>query len=226
MKFDHQKYIFCNASFSLTVVLLQALSTANASIRTSDVGWVNTQWILRFELRKEIRTSRFLFHRKIASRLRYEPTANDGKGRNPPRTINHRLSVVNEEKRGSLEYVSVYRFDLAGPMEDLVRFEPETPSTPASQLQSNGSRIVRFANVNTPEHLSIDRRYCEDSRTAVKIGLVATWTVGNLHKGVFAQRAVFHSISSDTWHTKPFRNFQLRRSDGCPFSAELRRDYP
>ncbi|GBM09845.1 hypothetical protein AVEN_234673-1 [Araneus ventricosus] len=32
--------------------------------------------------------------------------------------------------------------------------------------------------------------------------------------------------SSDTWHTKPFQNSQLRRSDGCPFSDELRRDYP
>ncbi|GBL86050.1 hypothetical protein AVEN_89101-1 [Araneus ventricosus] len=64
---------------------------------------------------------------------------------------------------------------------------------------------------------------CEDSRTAAQIGLakVATWTVGKLNIGVFAQR-VFHSISSDTWHTKPFRNSQLRRSDGCPFSVELR----
>ncbi|GBM51469.1 hypothetical protein AVEN_197030-1 [Araneus ventricosus] len=72
------------------------------------------------------------------------------------------------------------------------------------------------------------KRFCEDSRTAVKIGLakIATSTVGKLHKGVFAQRAVFHSVSSDTWHTKPFRNSQLRRNDGCPFSAEMRRDYP
>ncbi|GBM49008.1 hypothetical protein AVEN_55216-1 [Araneus ventricosus] len=76
--------------------------------------------------------------------------------------------------------------------------------------------------------LGHDLKLCEDSRTAVKIGLakVATWTVGKLHKGAFAQRAVFHSISGDIWHTKPFRNSQLRRSDGCPFSAELRRDYP
>ncbi|GBM77145.1 hypothetical protein AVEN_209089-1 [Araneus ventricosus] len=32
--------------------------------------------------------------------------------------------------------------------------------------------------------------------------------------------------SSDTWHTKPFQNSQLRRSDGCPFTVELRRDNP
>ncbi|GBN09319.1 hypothetical protein AVEN_238837-1, partial [Araneus ventricosus] len=34
---------------------------------------------------------------------------------------------------------------------------------------------------------------CEDSKTAAKIGLakVATWTVGKLHKGVFAQRDFF-----------------------------------
>ncbi|GBM76496.1 hypothetical protein AVEN_102287-1 [Araneus ventricosus] len=32
--------------------------------------------------------------------------------------------------------------------------------------------------------------------------------------------------SSDTSHAKPFLNSQLRRSDGYPFSVELRRDYP
>ncbi|GBM25258.1 hypothetical protein AVEN_45897-1 [Araneus ventricosus] len=80
---------------------------------------------------------------------------------------------------------------------------------------------------NKPTYTA-DFQWCEDSWTAVKIGLakVATWTVGKLHKGVFVQRAFFHSISSDTWHTKPFWNSQLRRSDRCPFSVELRRDYP
>ncbi|GBN97605.1 hypothetical protein AVEN_176560-1 [Araneus ventricosus] len=69
---------------------------------------------------------------------------------------------------------------------------------------------------------------CEDSRTAAKMGhaKVATWTCRQNSTREFVQRASFHSISSDTWHTKPFGNSKLRRSDGRPFSVELRRDYP
>ncbi|GBM92885.1 hypothetical protein AVEN_227894-1, partial [Araneus ventricosus] len=54
---------------------------------------------------------------------------------------------------------------------------------------------------------------CEDSKTAAKISpsKVATWTVGKLHKGEFAQGASFHSISGDTWHTKPFRKLPIKK---------------
>ncbi|GBN86511.1 hypothetical protein AVEN_199743-1 [Araneus ventricosus] len=54
----------------------------------------------------------------------------------------------------------------------------------------------------------------------------ATWTCRQNSTIEFVQRASFHSVSSDTGTQNLFGNSQLRRSDGCPFSVELRRDYP
>ncbi|GBL73177.1 hypothetical protein AVEN_159249-1 [Araneus ventricosus] len=69
---------------------------------------------------------------------------------------------------------------------------------------------------------------CEDSRTAAKIGPAkgATWMVGKTPKEDLPKELLFIPYLVTLATQNLFGNSQLRRSDGCPFSVELRRDYP
>ncbi|GBM71139.1 hypothetical protein AVEN_2757-1 [Araneus ventricosus] len=68
----------------------------------------------------------------------------------------------------------------------------------------------------------------KDSRTAAKIdpAKVATWMVGKTPKENSPEELLFTPYLVTLGTQNLFGNSQLRRSDGCPFSVELRRDYP
>ncbi|GBN04283.1 hypothetical protein AVEN_167145-1, partial [Araneus ventricosus] len=69
---------------------------------------------------------------------------------------------------------------------------------------------------------------CEDSRTTAKIGpaKVATWMVTETPKENSPKDLLFTPYLVTFGTQNLFGNSQLRKSDGCPFSVELRRDYP
>ncbi|GBO13343.1 hypothetical protein AVEN_253049-1 [Araneus ventricosus] len=91
-------------------------------------------------------------------------------------------------------------------------------------------QAIWTASLQNPPSMrkSEENRRCEDTRTAAKIGpaKVATWIVGKTPKENSPKELLFTPYLVTLGTQNLFGNSQLRRSDGCLFSVELRRDYP
>ncbi|GBM93907.1 hypothetical protein AVEN_104216-1 [Araneus ventricosus] len=109
-------------------------------------------------------------------------------------------------------------------------FQDQRPHFPIEKFQyrHNPSAPFSFEQIFIRISLHHKRSFCEDSRTAAKIGpaKVATWMVGKTPKENSPNELLFTPYLVTLGTQNRFGNSQLRRSDGCPFSVQLRRDYP